>query len=126
MTSFGISRRQSSIKVRRLLGMFFMNSSKSASRIPRAGVNSAAFSASLQHTRARRGRAIKWRPLSSRLLREHFHESHPAGRVATEIDAVRIGRIDVDSAWIGFGFRQGEFDPFFGAGIEACDLVDLV
>src|SRR5260370_7651958 len=59
-------------------------------------------------------------------LRQHLHEADTTGRVAAEIDPVRIVRINVDTARIRLRFRQREFDPFLRLGLETGDLSDLV
>src|SRR5262249_27056956 len=68
---------------------------------------------------------VRWRGAQC-LLRQHLDEAHAARRVTAEVDAVRVGRVNVDTPWIGLRLRQREFDPFLRLRVEAGDLIDLM
>src|SRR6516162_1422116 len=75
---------------------------------------------------ARHGRMTFAACADARALLQDLDEADAPGGVAAEEDAVRVGRIDVNSARIALRLRQRELDPFLRPGIEAGDLVDLM
>jgi len=59
-------------------------------------------------------------------LRQNLHEAHAARDVASKVDAIRIGRIDVDAAPIGLRFGQPHSTHSSASGSNSDDHVGLL